>query len=211
MRSPPSQLFLALVITGTMGQLATAEKEGPKKDGPEPWIALFNGKDLTGWKTEGKARWEAQGGLLSGRQGPRGEAGDLLTEATYDDFELVVSFKVKWPANSGIWFRYQSPAQAYQADILEYKDPIAYSGSLYCSGKMFLAINDDPKRVHREGWNQLVIRSEGDRQQISINGKQVADVRDGSSNKGRIGLQVHAGDAFTGMQITVKTFKLRKL
>ena len=209
--SPLAWFFLSLVMTGITGQLATAEQDGPKKDGPDQWIALFNGRDLSGWKAEGKARWESKGGLLIGRQGPRGEAGDLLTEAAYDDFELVVSYKVKWPANSGIWFRYQSPEQAYQADVLEYKNPIAYSGSLYCSGKMFIAINDDPKLVDREGWNRLVIRSQGERQRISINGKQVADVRDDSSKKGRIGLQVHAGDVFTGMQITVKTFKLRKL
>jgi 3-keto-disaccharide hydrolase len=211
MRSPLARLFLALVMIGITGQFATAEQEGSSKDRSEGWIDLFNGNDLSGWKADGKARWEAQGGLLIGRQGPHGEAGDLLTEATYDDFELVVCYQVKWPANSGVWFRYQSPEQAYQADILEYKKPIAYSGSLYCSGKMFLAVNADPKLIDRPGWNLLVVRSQGDRQQISINGKQVADVRDDSSNKGRIGLQVHAGDAFTGMQISVISIKLRKL
>ncbi len=132
MRSPYGPLFLALMMVVISGQLVTAEQDGqqkdkPTKDKPAKWINLFNGKDLAGWKAEGKARWEAKDGILIGRQGADGEEGDLLTEASYDDFELVVSFKVKWPANSGVWFRYQSAKQTYQADILEYKNPIAYS------------------------------------------------------------------------------------
>lgn len=174
-------------------------------------IALFNGKDLTGWQQVGDAHWEVREGLLLGRQGPGGTAGDLLTKATYDDFHLLVIYKVQWPANTGIWYRYQSPSQAYQADILEYKNPIAYSGSLYCPGKMFLAINKDPNRVHREGWNRLVIRVEDDRHILHLNGKQVADIHDNASTHGKIGIQVHAGDQFHGMQVTIKQIALRPL
>ncbi len=174
-------------------------------------IALFNGKDLSGWKQQGKARWEVKEGVLVGRQGPAGEAGDLLTVATYDDFELAVTFRVKWPGNSGVWFRYQEAEKSYQADILEHKDPIAFSGSLYCPGKMFLATNVHRELVDRNGWNKMVLRAKGEHLVILINDTKVADVRDDSFAEGRIGLQVHAGDVFTGMQIMVKEFQLRPL
>ncbi len=187
-----------------------AGKVSASNPSKEP-IDLFNGKDLDGWKPIGKARWEVKGGLLIGRQGPNGGAGDLLTDVDYDDFELVISYRVKWPANSGVWFRYQSDKQAYQADILEHKDPIAYSGSLYCMGKKFIAVNDNSKLVHREGWNKMVILAQSNRIVIHINEKKVADVRDDSSTYGKIGLQVHRGDDFTGMQIIVKEFQLRPL
>jgi hypothetical protein len=174
-------------------------------------IDLFNGKDLAGWQQVGNASWQVQEGLLIGHQGPEGAAGDLLSRATYDNFHLVVVYKVHWPANTGIWYRYQSPSQAYQADILEHEKPLAYSGSLYCPGKLFIATNKDPKLVHREGWNRLIIRVEDDRHILSLNGKQVADVRDHSSAHGKIGIQVHAGDQFHGMQITIKQMTLRPL
>jgi hypothetical protein len=174
-------------------------------------VVLFNGKNLEGWEAIGKARWDVEDGILTGRQGPNGEAGDLLTVTSYDDFELAVTFRMKWPGNSGVWFRYQTADKAYQADILEHQDPIAYSGSLYCPGKVFIATNDNSEIVDREGWNKLVIRAQGDRLVIHINEKKVADVRDDSSTHGKIGLQVHQGDVFTGMQIMVKEFSLRPL
>jgi hypothetical protein len=150
-------------------------------------------------------------GLLVGRQGPDEAPGDLFTKAKFEDFELTVTYKVVWPANTGIWYRYQSPQQAYQADILEYKNPIAYSGTLYCPGKMFLAINDDEKLVDKKGWNTMVIRAEGDRHRIRLNGKQVADVRDGDTRSGRIGFQIHAGPQFASMRVIVKEVRIRKL
>ena len=210
----PIGIFLVvLLVLAARGQAADSESaESPEssKSTAEP-IALFNGKDLTGWRQLGDAHWEVREGLLIGRQGPDGAAGDLLTEASFDNFRLMVTYKVHWPANTGIWYRYQSSSQAYQADILEYKNPIAYSGSLYCPGKLFIAINKDPKLVHREGWNRLVIRVEGDRHFLHLNGAKVADVHDDSSDHGKIGIQVHAGDVFDGMQVTIKEMTLQPL
>lgn len=172
---------------------------------------LFNGQDLAGWQAEGGAVWEVRDGVLVGRQGPDNQPGDLLTTAEFGDFEATVVFRMEWPGNSGVWYRYRSAERAYQADILEYTDPVAYSGSLYCTGKMFIARNTDPKLVHRDDWNTLVIRAVGDRHTIALNGTTVADVRDALCDRGRIGLQVHAGREFANMRILVKEAKLRPL
>ena len=172
---------------------------------------LFNGRDLSGWQAEGGAAWEVQDGVLVGRQGPDNQPGELLSTAEFGDFELTVVFRMEWPGNSGVWYRYQSADQAYQADILEYQDPVAYTGSLYCTGKMFLARNTDPKLVHRDDWNTLTIRAVGDRHTIALNGTTVADVRDSLCGRGRIGFQVHAGREFGNMRILVKEVKLRPL
>jgi type 1 glutamine amidotransferase len=176
-----------------------------------PAIELFNGKDLTGWKPEGNATWEVHDGQLVGKQGPDFAPGDLLTEKSYDDFQLTVTYRVVWPANTGVWFRYQAPQKAYQADVLEYKNPVAWSGTLYCPGKMFLAINDDPKLVDRDGWNTLVIRAVGNREIVLLNGTKVADVRDDTSRSGRIGFQVHAGTEFGEMRVFVRKVTLLPL
>ena len=152
------------------------------------WRALFNGRDLAGWRAEGKARFSVEDGILVGRQGEHGRAGDLFTEGEFSDFELEVVWAMDWPGNSGVWFRYQSPERAYQADILEWKSPVCWSGTLDCAGEMFIAMNPDSSIVCREGWNVFRVRARKDRLEVFLNGRRAAGVRDGSSARGRIGL-----------------------
>ncbi|MBL7152277.1 MAG: DUF1080 domain-containing protein [Phycisphaerae bacterium] len=172
---------------------------------------LFNGKDLSGWETSGNAKWVVEDGLLIGTQGENNAPGDLFTKKTFKDFELTCTYRVEWPCNTGIWFRYQSPQKAYQADILEYKNPVCYSGSLYCPGKMFIAMNEDKSLVDREGWNTMKVRAKGDHLQIWINDHKVADVRDDSTDSGKIGFQVHPGDQFGKMKVVVKKLVIKEL
>lgn len=167
-------------------------------------VSLFNGNNLSGWEQSGNAQWKIEDGILIGAQGPNGEAGDLLTDKSFTNFELTVEFKMNWPGNSGVWFRFQSPDQAYQADILEWKDPVCWSGSLYCTGKMFLAKNENPSLVDRDGWNVFTIQCVDQNIAIDLNGTRIANVKDDTSSKGKIGFQVHAGDEFKNMAIHIK-------
>jgi hypothetical protein len=172
-------------------------------------LALFNGEDLCGWRAEGKARFSVEEGILVGRQGPGGGAGDLLSEAEFDDLDLEVVWAMDWPGNSGVWFRYQGPDRAYQADILEWKDPVAWSGTLYAGGRTFLAVNADPSIVSRDGWNTFNVRARKDRLSVRLNGRLVADVRDAGPSRGRIGFQVHAGAEFRKMAIRIARAEIR--
>ncbi|MHC4573727.1 MAG: 3-keto-disaccharide hydrolase [Planctomycetota bacterium] len=199
-----------LVFPAGCGDGAQDKKSGTGQI--QPGLSrLFNGKDLTGWKATGGAKWVIKDGTIVGTQGENGAAGDLLTENTYKDFLLTVTYRVEWPCNSGIWFRYQSSGKAYQADILEYKNPECYSGTLYCPGKMFLAMNTDKTFVNREGWNTISVRAQGNHLQIWINGHQVADVRDDTSDSGRIGFQIHAGNQLSPNKIIVREVLLKPL
>ena len=177
----------------------------------EPCNPLFNGKDLTGWEPSGGAKWVVEDGLLIGTQGENNAPGDLFTTQTFKNFELICTYRAEWPCNSGIWFRYQSPQKAYQADILEWKDPLCYSGTIYCPGKMFLSMNEDKSLVNREGWNTMKVRAEGDHLQVWLNGKKVGDVREGSTDSGKIGFQVHPGADFGPMKIVVKQILIKEL
>ncbi len=177
---------------------------------PKGLVPLFNGKDLTGWEKVGSAKWTVEDGMLVGQQSETGGVGELLTEEGYGDFGLYVNFKVAWPANSGVWFRYQGPDKAYQADILEWKNPVCWTGTLYCPGKMFLAMNTDEKLVNRDGWNTFLIRALGDHVTIFLNDKKVADVHDTTTDRGKIGFQVHAGEEFKNMKMSVRSIAIRK-
>ena len=179
----------------------------------EAWQNLIEGNSLKGWRTTGNAVWKVEGGELIGRQGPKGEAGDLFSEGQWKNFELECEWRMRFPGNSGVWFRVGAPRTGYQADFLDQSShPGVLSGSLYCMGKAFIAENRDPQSVNRDGWNQLRIRAMGDQIRIEQNGRKVVEIADSSfPGAGSVGLQVHAGKQFDGMEVRVRKFRIREL
>jgi hypothetical protein len=177
----------------------------------EDWISLFNGKNLDGWEATGQAEWSVQDGLLIGTQ-TTGQGGDLVTRQEWQDFELRFVYRVDWPANSGMWFRYdKEQKKGYQFDILKYTNPVAFSGTLYCPGKMFLTRNLDESLENRDDWNEGTIRARGQALTLTLNGHTVGACRDDTLARGRFGIQVHPGDGFKGMRIAFKKIELRPL
>src|SRR5690348_8987553 len=81
------------------------------------WVRPFDGKTLSGWKTTGKAEWRVEKHELIGFQGPGGAPGDIFTEAKWKDFELEAEWRMTFPGNSGIWFRWAGPQTGCQADF----------------------------------------------------------------------------------------------
>jgi hypothetical protein len=210
-------VMTALVLGGCQKSAEKAADKSAEKSGSpavaaeKEYTKLFNGKDLTGWEATGNARWVVQDGLLVGTQGDKNAPGDLFTTKSFRDFEVTVTYRLEWPCNSGVWFRFQSGDKAYQADILEYKNPVAYSGTLYCPGKLFLAINADKTLENHTGWNTVKIRAQGDHLQIWLNGRQTADVHDTTTDSGKIGFQVHPGAEFGPMKIAVREVSIKEL
>jgi hypothetical protein len=177
------------------------------------WTTLCDGKTLAGWKTEGNAAWSVEDGSIVGRQGPGGSAGDLLTEKQWGNFEFDCEWMMKWPGNSGIWFRYTSAKAAYQADILDQPShPGVLSGSLYVTGKAFIAENHDAGSVKKQGWNRLNIKVVQDLILIRMNGKLVIKSYDHTfMEAGSLGIQVHPGKEYDGMEIRVRKARVREV
>ena len=173
------------------------------------WKSMFNGKDLTGWRTTGNAIFKVEDNCLVGTQ-TTGKGGDIWTDAEYDNFELRVTYRVVWPANSGFWFRHDGK-KGYQYDVLKYKKPVAFSGTLYCPGKMFITKNLKESLENRDGWNVARIRAMGDDLTLWLNGTRTGNCKDNTLSKGRIGIQIHAGNGFKGMQMVVKKMEIRAL
>lgn len=196
---------------GFLASLGGAGLLLPATAAEKEWITLFDGRTLNGWHSDGKARWSVEDGTIVGRQGNEGGSGDLFTNAKWKDFELEVEWKMHWPGNSGIWFRYTGPQSAYQADILDQPShPGVLSGSLYCMGKAFIAENRDAKSVNKDGWNKMRIVVKGDHIVIESNGIKVVDTHDSTfTGAGAVGIQAHAGKDFDGMEVRVRNFRLR--
>ena len=207
-RSSPI-LTLAAVCTVLSACCLLCAQEGTAPGGEEKWTALFNGKDLTGWMKYGDAKWTVEDGILIGEQN-EGKVGDLFTTSEWSDFEVQVRFKVRWPANTGVWFRSQ-PEQnklGYQMDILSLKDYGAASGSIWSKG--FLAKNMDESILKQDDWNLAHITAVGPKLTVVLNGKKVAEVEDTQYTVGKIGFQVHAGEKYKDMAVMVKEVKIRR-
>lgn len=175
------------------------------------WEPLFNGKDLSGWRATDPSKFKVEGGLLIGFQND-GKGADLRTVDEFDHFELKFRYKRTEKGNSGIWFR-----QFYQFDLLDMM-PVTLSGAFYypkCP-TTFVWKNVDESLEKTNEWNEGQIYANGNRIIFWLNGQMLGDETldpkvHRISKSGSIGVQVHGGDAFKGMQVTFQKIDIRSL
>ncbi len=176
-------------------------------------VSLFNGKDLTGWEGETQL-WSAHDGMIVGKSPGIKYNTFLATTKEYQDFELKLSFRlVGGVGNSGIQFRSarrpDSPqVVGYQADIGE-----QHWGSLYDEARRGKFLVDTPQKgtAKEDGWNDYVIRCQGDHIELTFNGAKTVDYHEADASiprSGIIALQIHAG---APMEIQFKDIRIRKL
>ncbi|MEN9990532.1 MAG: hypothetical protein RLZZ224_234 [Verrucomicrobiota bacterium] len=184
---------------------------------------LFNGKDLTGWKSvNGTGQYHIEGDCIVG-VGENVKLNTFLrTEKTYRDFDF--SFEMKFDhlqGNSGMMFRgLQKPGEngrvyGYQCEHDNRKDR-AWTAGLYdesrrgwLSPPMVHPKNTDAQKAEQAAftaagkklfrwtdWNQIRIRCQGKHIQIWLNGEKRVDYHDESPQftpEGFLALQVHNG------------------
>ena len=171
--------------------------------GPKP-VAIFDGKTFTGW--EGNLTiFRIEGGAIVG-----GSLKDkivrnefLCTTRVYDDFELRLKFRLLGgdTANAGVQFRTKRipdnhEVSGYQADM-----GAGWWGALYDeSRRNKVLIGPDQEKMKQvvkpSEWNDYVIRAEGPRIQLWINGVQTVDYVENDpsiESRGVICPQIHAG------------------
>lgn len=64
-------------------------------------IRIFNGKDLSGWHTEGENQWKVANGLLINPK----SGSNLITDRKFEDFKLHIEFRLPAGSNSGVYLR----------------------------------------------------------------------------------------------------------
>jgi len=170
----------------------------------EPWKALFNGKDFTGWTVPARsgpslspadAGWKIENGVLVGGQaGPGQRGGSLVSQAKFKDVELELDFMLaEQPAapdgscttctyNSGVYLRngYQvnfgrREAGEFVGVVVHRVDPKAIRGNV-----LWLDTGDEkfPNLRKKEDWNHVQISFKGLRLQVTLNGTKICDVTD---------------------------------
>jgi hypothetical protein len=177
---------------------------------PAPLVAeekpLFDGKTLTGWEGDTTKTWRVEDGAIVGGSldttVPRNEF--LCTTKTYGDFVLKVTFKLvgdKARANGGVQFRSKRIPNHYEVSGYQADAGQTYWGALYDeSRRNRVLVSPDPKvldgLVKSEDWNEYVIRCEGPRIRLWLNGNLTVDYTEADEKierSGIIGVQIHGG------------------
>jgi len=174
----------------------------------EPAVAggatpLFDGKTFQGWEGNLKIFRIEDGAIVAGSLKDRIPHNDFLcTAKEYGDFELRLKFKVLGKgANAGVQIRSKRvpnhhEVSGYQADLGD-----GWWGCLYDESRRNKvlagpAAADRPRPINRDDWNEYLIRCEGPRIQLWINGQQTVDYTEPDAaipRTGIIGLQIHGG------------------
>jgi hypothetical protein len=182
--------YLVSLLIGCLAYPVTAAESAATDDGFRP---LFNGRDLTGWKADEQAKqhWHVADGIIK----YDGKSRDLWTEQSFTDFILKVDWRMETNADSGIYLRGSSKAQA---NI--WNNPLG-SGEVWgyrTDAKMPEEIRKaaTPKKKADKPlgqWNTFVITLKGERLTIVLNGEEVISNLQliGVPKSGPIALQNH--------------------
>lgn len=207
-------LFAVLPVAAAFALAAPADETKSTKDG---FVQLFNGKDLTGWKTHpgDKAKWEVKDGAIVGT----GPAGHLYSErGNYTNFVYRVEAMISDKGNSGQYFRAtfaKGFPPGYEAQInATHGDPIR-TGSLYPDGKDHYSRDEQKRMIVREQlhkpneWFTQEVTAIGNHIVIKVNGKQTIDFTDTKNRhmKGHFAIQQHD----PGTVVKVRKIEVKEL
>ena len=175
--------FIALpAAAGQKNKLTKEEKAGG-------WKLLFNGENLDGWRPynpTGKigAGWTVTDGLLIKRADTRG--GDIMTESTYNDFELKWEWNLAAKGNNGIKYmileaRKKTVGHEYQI-LDDFGHPDGKKGKDRQVAGLYdvLPAADDKPRRDPGQWNTSRILVEGNHAEHWLNGVKVLEYECGS-------------------------------
>ncbi len=181
----------------------SCKKRNDEPKTSEPWIALFNGKNLEGWtQLNGEAQYRVEGDEIVGTTVYNTPNSFLTTDESYGDFIFEVEYLVDSTMNSGIQIRSNSKSfyqngrvHGYQVEI----DPSdrAWSAGIYDEARRgwLYNLNNNPKaqQAFKQGeWNKYRVEAIGDTIKTWINGVEAAHLVDDKTASGFIALQVHS-------------------
>src|SRR5689334_11987312 len=132
------------------------------------WKLLWDGKTLNGWrgfkKSEPPAQgWEIKDGVLTCVAG--GKGGDIITDQTYENFELYWEWSMPAKANNGVKYfitEERSSAVGHEYQLID--DSLVKDHAESGTAAFYLVVAPDPekKKVKPFGeWNQSRIVVQG--------------------------------------------------
>jgi Domain of Unknown Function (DUF1080) len=198
--------------------LVCAIHSGSKPSPDGGWARLFNGKDLSGWRSHGQEKWVVdQGTILS--ESAANKYGYLATERTYRDFDLRLKFKGEAAGNSGVFLRSKilgiDPEHGPDIEGMQVEvdpTPGKHTGGLYESGGRGW-VSTPPEQAEQAlkigEWNELEVQARSNHIVTTLNGTKMVDFTDASPRftEGAIALQIHTGG---GVKVRWKDIEIRE-
>ena len=212
-RSFPTRLAL-WIAAGVVGLTVIAPTWAGDESTALP--AIFNGKDLAGWKVpEPNPFWKVVDGVLVGENDEAKKGNVLWTEKSYGDF--IIECEARWSGeiDSGIMFRRsQDGRQELQLQLgISRSLKRDLTGSFYTGGKEKYPEAGQLKNLEKlfkpDAWNQYRLQAKGDTFTVWLNGvPAVKYVNTNYAGAGPIGLQVHPGLA---MKVEFRNLRAKAL
>lgn len=200
-------MILALTAcgTGTEEKISSAVENPPNTlssdETAEGWILLFNGLDFEGWRGLGResvpeGHWTIEDGSL--KKIPSGDVplqedgqpvagGDILTEETFEDFDLCFEWKISPGGNSGIKYNVSEEmstsfppefaALGFEYQILDDDvHPDARNGGNRTAAALYDLMEPEKKNLKPVGeWNSGRIFFKGNHGEHWLNGQKVLE------------------------------------
>lgn len=190
---------LALLVFSLIPSGHTAEPADSA--GAPKWLPLFNGKDLSGFKSEQAAAfWRIEDGVLVGENDVAKTGHYLWTEKAYGDF--ILEFDVRWttttPRGVDTGVEMRQPHLQLQLGVSG-SLRVDMTGSFYTGGKPGYPEAGQAKTakelMRAEGqWNTFRIQAKGDTFTCWINGTKASEYTDPKfSGAAPLGFQIHGG------------------
>lgn len=195
---------MRLRAAGVAVWIAGALTIGMASGQPGPWISMFDGKTLDGWKaSEHPESWSVKNGAIVG-DGPVSHLFWMKEQCDNCEFKAMV--KINHGGNSGMYFRTAfGPGfpKGYEAQVNNTHQDWRRTGGLY-------GISDVKEQlIPDDTWWEQDIIADGNHIVIKVNGKTVVDYVDAQNRftKGYFALQQHN----PGSVVEYKDLMYRKL
>jgi hypothetical protein len=194
------RLLLGILLAGIVVFDGSTLARAADNEPPPGFVALFNGKDLTGWKGLLKepldnpakraqataqqlaeaqkeaddlmrATWRVEDGQLIFN----GKGRSLCTAKDYADFEMYVDWKIQTGGDSGIYLRGTPQVQIWDPFVVPH-----HAGSEFGSGGLFNNEKHPARPLVKADkpigeWNSFYIKMVGNKVTVRLNDQLVVD------------------------------------
>ncbi len=184
--------MIKLALIAALGCVVAAQaalNELTETEKREDWKLLFDGKTTAGWHSFKKTTFPAKGWtVVDGelRLAANSKAGDIVTDQTFSDFDLVWEWKIEPGGNNGVkYFITEERSSAVGHEYQMIDDPAekeSADGGKHSTASFYDVLppaKDKPLKKTGE-WNLSRVLVQGNHVEHWLNGKKVLEYELGS-------------------------------
>jgi hypothetical protein len=173
------------------GKTDTASSSAAPSSSTE-WVSLFDGKTTNGWHTYGRttvgSAWQVDSGAIhltapkKMKEFQNSEGGDIVTNDSYENFDLKLEWKISPKGNSGIIFLVNEDSSKYkytwntgpEMQVLDNNGHPDGKIKKHRAGDLYDLISSSSEPVKSVGeWNQAEIKIDHGKLDLFMNGTNV--------------------------------------